>query len=420
MKKRNHCLFFLSVISVVQCMTKDTLSSDISIKSQLSSQLKDHRELVESFARKFQELLRGIENLIFIDAAYRKAAEKAPGTHMQPQEDLSSGLNSSSSSALSQLLSDLVCITNQCLSINSKFDPNTIDIAEGFSREQVQETYYKFQRAIEFIENGSLNEDHQEDKISYFNAVEKFKDIHNILCIVDMEFIDINQRICSHAIKYKIIEQASENLCKENNYDKDVFLIYALIRYHHQKLHRLDIIEYFFLKDNSKCSQILKQATTFINHIIANKPVKDIKIDFLPFREMISRISDDVYSDLNDICHENPVLNQNLVSKKCVAIWETKNLNEVYIALVEVKKAFDFFKKKANEIELSEQNLRNLSDSKNNLDLIIILYEIIYASKMRNLKFLTSMVIRQCLSDHEYLTDYVNKFLINEVIARGA
>jgi hypothetical protein len=197
-------------------------------------------------------------------------------------------------------------------------------------------------------------------------------------------------------------------------------LIYALIKYHYQKFYRLDIIEHFFLKDNSKCSQILKKATTFVDHIVANKPVKDLKIDFLAFREMISRISDDVYLDLNDICRENPALNRNLVSQKCSSIWETKNLNEVYISLVEVKKAFDLFKKKANEIELSEQNLRNLSDSKNNLDLIIILYEVIYASKKEKLKFLTSMVVRQCLSDHEYLADHVNKFLINEEIASGA
>ena len=425
MKKCNHCLFFLSVISVVQCMTKDTLNSDASTESQFSSQLKDHRELVESLARKFQDLLRGIEDLVFTDAAYREAADKAPDTHMQLRGDLSSGLNSSSSSALSQLLSDLVCITNQPLSLDNirakhAFDPNTINIAEGFSREQVQQTYYRLQRAIEFIENRSLNEDCEENKISYFNAAERFKDVHNTLCIIDMEFITINQRICSHAIEYKVIEQASENLCKENNYDKDVFLIYALIKYHYQKFYRLDIIEHFFLKDNSKCSQILKKATTFVDHIVANKPVKDLKIDFLAFREMISRISDDVYLDLNDICRENPALNRNLVSQKCSSIWETKNLNEVYISLVEVKKAFDLFKKKANEIELSEQNLRNLSDSKNNLDLIIILYEVIYASKKEKLKFLTSMVVRQCLSDHEYLADHVNKFLINEEIASGA
>ena len=384
MKKCKYlCLFFVLIISVVRCAIEDVLSSNARIESDLLSEnieehIQGYKNLVQLLAKKFQSLLKGIENFVFDDAVYREAGDKAPGTHMRRQGDPDLPLNSFSSAALYQSLFDLACMTNRSLSIDDKLDPNTMEIADGFSREQAGETYYKLRKAIEFIKNKTLNEDHEENKIFYLNAEQKVKDDYNIHYALNLEFINISERIFDYSIEHKIIQQISSNLSKEKNYNKDMFLIYALINYYYQKFNELELstVEYFFLKDNSKLSQALKQATAFTDHIITNKPVKDLKIDFNVFKEMISGICYKFLSNLDYICYENPTLNRIFLFQKCISICEAQNFNEIRSMFLEIRNAFDSFKKEINQIRLSQKSLRILSISEDDLGIMIILCDI--------------------------------------------
>ena len=373
--KKYKCLYlcFFSFVSIIQSATKDTINPSLgpdalgiyieeSMKNfeNLTKNLTDFKELT-NLQESFKNTITRGRDLADAHTKYRKAAKNAPNSYM--------GLNDQNYNKESDALSETRDNLSIILNINSRWLilsnycyyntilPIDIKLVDGFSWDQFVEEYNEFIKAVEvFPGYNRITSDTKENRVDYLNAKQKYHDAFYCLNDAIDDFstkLRLSQKFIDHKStqqSIKLIELINDEFTKLHKiypkivdysfrHYKDLCITYVFTCYFNKFFNKLFLEALgtgnhlrILLFKNSIISKTLEEAASLIDHVIENKPLKDIS--FSLFKKMLCCI-----------IPSNKYLNKNgkMISTKIMLtrFIKTKNFDQMRLILIEAKKLIE-------------------------------------------------------------------------------